>query len=192
MLAAMAENPRLFGARSNYNETRPQMRIRIDENRAADLGVSIGTIGQTLAVMLGSRRATTFVDKGEEYDVILQGRDEDRRTPTDVTNIYVRSDATRELIPLSNLITVEEISDAGTRNRFDRLRSITVMATPAPGYTLGEAITWLGASRRRAFTRGSPDQLERPSTRIQRIRQCHVHLLWPCSARRVPGSCGSV
>jgi multidrug efflux pump len=143
MLAAMNENPRLFGVRSNYNETRPQMRIRIDQNRAADLGVSIGTVGQTLAVMLGSRRATTFVDKGEEYDVILQGRDEDRRTPTDVTNIYVRSDTTRELIPLSSLIAVEEISDAGTRNRYDRLRSINVMATPAPGYAMGDAIAWL-------------------------------------------------
>lgn len=143
MLEAMSKNPRLFGVRSNYNETRPQMRIRIDQTRAADVGVSIGTIGQTLAVMLGSRRATTFVDRGEEYDVILQGRDEDRRTPTDVTNIYVRSDTTRELIPLSSLITIEEISDAGTRNRYDRLRSITVMGTPAPGYPMGEAIAWL-------------------------------------------------
>lgn len=143
MLEAMSENPRLFGVRSNYNETRPQMRIQIDQNRAADLGVSIGTVGQTLAVMLGSRRATTFVDKGEEYDVILQGRDEDRRTPTDVTNIYVRSDSTGELVPLSSLIEVKEISDAGTRNRYDRLRSITVMGTPAPGYALGDAIAWL-------------------------------------------------
>ena len=143
MLEAMNENPRLYGVRSNYNETRPQMRIRIDQTRAADVGVSIGTIGQTLAVMLGSRRVTTFVEQGEEYDVILQGRDEDRRTPTDVTNIYVKSDTTRELIPLSSLITIEEISDAGTRNRYDRLRSINVMGTPETGYALGDAIAWL-------------------------------------------------
>lgn len=143
MLEAMNENPRLFGVRSNYNETKPQMRIKIDQTRAADVGVSIGTIGQTLAVMLGSRRVTTFAERGEEYDVILQGRDEDRRTPTDVTNIYVRSDTTRELIPLSSLITVQEISDAGSRNRYDRLRSINVMGTPASGYALGEAIEWM-------------------------------------------------
>ena len=143
MLEAMNENPRLFGVRSNYNETRPQMRIRIDQTRAADVGVSVGTIGQTLAVMLGSRRVTTFVDQGEEYDVILQGRDEDRRTPADVTNIYVKSDTTPDLVPLSSLITVEEISDAGSRTRYDRLRSITVMGTPVPGYALGDAIAWL-------------------------------------------------
>ncbi|MFL2770588.1 MAG: efflux RND transporter permease subunit [Rhodospirillaceae bacterium] len=143
VLEAMNENPRLYGVRSNYNETRPQMRIRIDQTRSADVGVSIGTIGQTLAVMLGSRRVTTFVDRGEEYDVILQGRDEDRRTPTDVTNIYVRSDTTRELIPLSSLIAIEEMSDAGARNRTDRLRSITINGNPAPGYSMGEAIEWL-------------------------------------------------
>ena len=143
IMAGMRENPRLFGVRSNYNETRAQMRIQIDRARAADLGVSVSAIGQTLAVMLGSRRVTTFVDRGEEYNVVLQGRDEDRQTPTDVTNIYVRSDTTRELIPLSSLITVEEISDASALNRFDRLRSISVLATNAPGYPLGEAIEYV-------------------------------------------------
>jgi len=140
MTAAMRENPRLFAVRSNFNETKGQMRIKIDRNRASDLGVSIGAIGQTLSIMLGSRRVTTFVDQGEEYNVVLQGQLDDRRTPTDVTNIYVRSDTTRELIPLSSLVSIEEISGSDSLNRLDRMRSITMMATPAPGYTLGEAI----------------------------------------------------
>jgi multidrug efflux pump len=140
MLAAMRENPRLLAVRSNFNETKGQMRIRIDRNRASDLGVSIGAIGQTLSIMLGSRRVTTFVDQGEEYNVVLQGQLDDRRIPTDVTNIYVRSDTTRELIPLSSLVTIEEISGADSLNRLDRMRSITMMATPAPGYLLGDAI----------------------------------------------------
>jgi multidrug efflux pump len=140
MLAAMRENPRLMAVRSNFNETKGQMRIRIDRNRASDLGVSISAIGQTLSIMLGSRRVTTFVDQGEEYNVVLQGQLDDRRIPTDVTNIYVRSETTRELIPLSSLVTIEEISGADSLNRLDRMRSITMMATPAPGYLLGDAI----------------------------------------------------
>ena len=140
MTAGMRENPRLFAVRSNFNETKGQMRIKIDRNRASDLGVSIGAIGQTMSIMLGSRKVTTFVDQGEEYNVVLQGQLDDRRTPTDITNIYVRSDTTRELIPLSSLVTVEEISGADALNRLDRMRSITMMATPAPGYLLGEAI----------------------------------------------------
>ncbi|MDX2142647.1 MAG: efflux RND transporter permease subunit [Rhodospirillaceae bacterium] len=139
-MTALRENPRLFAIRSNFNETKAQMRIRIDRNRAADLGVSIGAIGQTLAVMLGSRKVTSFTERGEEYYVMLQGQLDDRRTPTDVTNIYVRSDTTRELIPLSSLVTIEEYAGPDSLNRLDRMRSITIMANPAPGYSLGEAV----------------------------------------------------
>jgi multidrug efflux pump len=140
MLPAMRANPRLLGVRSNFNETKAQMRIKIDRNRAADLGVSINTIGQTLSIMLGSRRVTTFIERGEEYNVVLQGQLDDRRTPTDVTNIYVRSDTTRELIPLSSLVTLEEFSGPDSLNRSERMRSITLLATPAPGYPLGEVV----------------------------------------------------
>jgi len=143
LLKEMQSNNQLFGIRSNYNETRPQMRINIDKNRSADLGVTIGSIGQTLSVMLGSRRVTTFVEQGEEYNVVLQGRDEDRQTPNDVNNIFVRSDASRQLIPLSSIINIKETSASSALNRFDRMRSITVLATPTPGYPLGDAIKWL-------------------------------------------------
>jgi multidrug efflux pump len=140
VMNTLRENPRLFAVRSNFNETKAQMRINIDRTRAADLGVSISTIGQTLAVMMGSRKVTTFIERGEEYNVMLQGQLNDRRTPSDVSNIYVRSDTTRELIPLSSLITIEEFAGPDSLNRLDRMRSISVFANPAPGYLLGEVI----------------------------------------------------
>jgi multidrug efflux pump len=140
MLAELRKNPRLFAVRTNFNETKAQMRVRIDRNRAADLGVSVGAIAQTLAVMLGSRKVTTFVDRGEEYNVVLQGQLDDRRTPTDVTNIYVRSDTTRELIPLSSLVTIEEFAGADILQRLDRMRSISVFANPASDYPLGDVV----------------------------------------------------
>ena len=140
MLEGLRSNPRLLGVRSNFNETKAQMRIHIDRNRAADLGVSINAIGQTLSIMLGSRRVTTFIDRGEEYNVVLQSQLDDRRTPADVTNTYVRSDTTGELIPLSSLVTIEEFSGVDALNRLDRMRSITILATPAPGYLLGDAV----------------------------------------------------
>jgi len=140
MFAAMRENPRLVGVRSDYNETNPQMKIHIDRDRAADLGVSTNSIGQTLQVLLGSRKATTFLDRGREYDVIMQSAADDRQTPTDVSNIYVRSDTTGELIPLSSLITLEELADSDSLNRYNRLRSITITANPLPGYSVGQAV----------------------------------------------------
>ena len=99
--------------------------------------------------MLGSSRVTTFDDRGEERDVVLQALKDQRASPTDLTNLYVRSDRTGELIPLSNLVTLREIADAGTLRRFGRLASATVGANPAPGYTLGDGLVALTALARR-------------------------------------------
>ncbi|MEQ8195008.1 MAG: efflux RND transporter permease subunit, partial [Rhodospirillales bacterium] len=136
-------NPGFIGIDDDYKETKPKMLVTIDQDRAADLGVSVQAIGRTLETMFGSRRVTTFIDRGQEYDVVLQGKDEDRRSPNDLTNVYVRSARTGELIPLSNLVTLAERAAPGTLNRYNRLRAITIEANLAPGYTLGEALDFL-------------------------------------------------
>ena len=142
-LGKASENPRLLNLDADYKEVKPQLLIQVDRNRAADLGVSVSEVGRTLETMLGSRRVTTYLDRGEEYDVILQAEDADRRTPGDIENLYVRAAKSGELVPLSSLVTVSEGADAATLNRFNRLRSITISANLAPGYTLGEALTFL-------------------------------------------------
>ena len=142
-LAKASENPRLLNLDADYKEVKPQLLIEVDRNRAADLGVSVSEVGRTLETMLGSRRVTTYLDRGEEYDVILQAEDADRRTPGDIENLYVRASKSGALVPLSSLVTVSEGADAATLNRFNRLRSITISANLAPGYTLGEALAYL-------------------------------------------------
>jgi multidrug efflux pump len=136
------QNPGLTQIDTNYKERKPQIRVSVDRNRAADLGVSLQTIGSTLETMLGSRIVTTYVDRGREYNVILQSRADERATTTDLTNIQVRSDRTGQLIPLANLVTLQEIAGATTLNRFNRVRSIEVSAGLADGYTMGEAVKW--------------------------------------------------
>src|SRR5690606_19044829 len=84
ILAKARENPRLVGFDCDYRDTKPQLRVRIDQARAADLGVSSANIGRTLETLLGGRRATTFVHQGEEYDVILEGSYGDKRSPLDL------------------------------------------------------------------------------------------------------------
>ncbi|MEM9056628.1 MAG: efflux RND transporter permease subunit, partial [Pseudomonadota bacterium] len=138
-----AENPNLTQVDSDYKETRPQLEISTDYARAADLGVTVTAIGQTLETMLGSRRVTTYIDDGEEYDVILEGERSAQRTPTDIDNIYVRSDRTGALIPLGNLVTIAESADSDTLNRYNRVRAITIEANLAEGYSLGQALDYL-------------------------------------------------
>lgn len=139
ILARMAQNPRLLNPDSDYRETRPQLRIEIDRVRAADLGVSVDDIGSALDAMLSGRRVSTFVRGGEEYDVIIQAERQDRSSPTDLNNVYVRSRSS-ELIPLGNLVSFSELAEPGSYNRFNRLRAITISARPAPGYPLGQAL----------------------------------------------------
>ena len=141
MLARMEENPGIVDPDSDYKETRPQMRVEIDRARAADLGVSVQEIGRTLETMMGSRQVTTYIDSGEEYDVMLQAGRDNRMTPADLTDTYVRG-RDGALIPLSNLVTLGEIAEAGSFNRFNRLRAITISGGLAPGYSMGEALEW--------------------------------------------------
>lgn len=143
VLEAAMENPYLLNVDSDYKETKPQLKVAIDSARAADLGVPASEIGRTLETFFGSRRVTTFLDRGEEYDVILQGADSDRRSFKDLENIYVRSGNTGELIPLSNLVELTETADAPSLNRFNRLRAITITASLAEGYSLGEALDFM-------------------------------------------------
>ncbi len=143
LMTRMQDNPGLANVQSNYEERKPQLRVAVDRDRAADLGISLQTVGRTLETVLGSRIVTTFVDRDREYNVILQGRAEDRATPTDLDNLYVRSDRTGELIPLSNLVELTELGGPMRLNRFDRLRSITVSASLVPGYALGDALDYV-------------------------------------------------
>ncbi|MDY0137511.1 MAG: efflux RND transporter permease subunit [Thiomicrospira sp.] len=136
-------NPGLEGIDSDYKETKPQLRVTIDYDRAADLGVTTLEIGRTLQTLLGSRTVTTFVEGGEEYDIILQAERSQYRTPQSMDTIYVRSAKTQQLIPLSSLVTLEEFADSGSLNRYNRMRAITIEANLAPNYTLGEALAHL-------------------------------------------------
>ncbi|MBN7827962.1 efflux RND transporter permease subunit, partial [Bowmanella dokdonensis] len=93
--------------------------------------------------MLGQRRVSTYLDRGQEYYVIMEGNKEDYRSPQSIENLYVRSKRSGLLIPLDNLLTFEEGATSSTLNRYNRMRSITITANLADGYTLGEALTFL-------------------------------------------------
>lgn len=136
-------NPGFEGLDSDYKETKPQLKVQIDYERAADLGVTTLEIGRTLQTLLGSRTVTTFVQQGEEYDIILEASREIYRTPQSMDNIYVRSASTRELIPLSSIVNIAEFADSGSLNRYNRMRAVTIEANLADGYTLGEGLAHL-------------------------------------------------
>ena len=138
-----ADNPGLIELDWDYKETKPQVQVNIDYDRSAEMGVTIENIGRTLETMLGSRRVTTYISEGEEYDVILEGERETQRTPTDLQNIFVRSSRSGDLIPLANLVSLEEFADSSELNRYNRVRAITLEANLAGSLILGDALAYM-------------------------------------------------
>lgn len=143
VMARAAQNPGLERLDADYDERKPELVVSVDKDRAADLGVSVQSIGRILQTMMSERRVTTYINGGEEYDVILQAEDDQRASPNDLANVYVRSDRTGELIPLSNLTRIENRTTASSLSRYNRLRSITISANLAEGYKLGDALAFL-------------------------------------------------
>lgn len=143
LITEAQKNPNLSNINSDYQETYPQLLVQIDRERAYDLGVTVGDIAQTLETMLGQRRVTTFVDRGEEYDVIVEGDEKQFQSPKDIDNLYIRSRTTDKLIPLASVLNIGENATSSRLNRYNRLRSITVTANLTDGYALGDALDFL-------------------------------------------------
>jgi multidrug efflux pump len=140
MFEELANYPGIVNLGAGYREAQPQYKVRIDRARAADMGVSVQSIGRTLETMMGGRRVTTFVQDGEEYDVILQAEKADRRSPLDMENPHVAPGRTGALTPLSTLVYVDEVSGAGDLRRYNRVRALTLSGGLGEGYTIGEVL----------------------------------------------------
>ncbi len=117
----------------------PELRVAVNRDKLADVGVDVGDVGRTLESMLGGRQVTRFQDNGEQYDVVVQVKKEDRADPADISDIYVR---TRQgsMVQLSNFANVFESVSPQSLNHFNRLRAVKVQASIAPGYALGQVL----------------------------------------------------
>lgn len=145
MLAKAADNPNLLGLDHDYDETKPQLKILIDKDRATALGITMAQIGRTLESMLGSRLVTNFMRDGRQYNVIVEGQRDQQRSIADLKQIYVKSEQTGKQIPLANLVSVKDYADVKQLNRYNKTRSITLEANLAQGYSLGEALDYLNS-----------------------------------------------
>lgn len=138
-------SPMLEGADLDYAETTPELVVSVDRERAAELGISVSEVSETLEVMLGGRSETTFVERGEEYDVYLRGDENSFNSMADLSQIYMRS-AKGELITLDSITHIEEVASAHKLSHTNKQKSITLKANLGEGYTLGEALDFLDAT----------------------------------------------
>ena len=144
ILAAARDNPGLVNLDADYVESKPQLLVSVDSARAGDLGISVDDVSQALQTLIGSRRASSFVQNGKEYYVILQAESGGRMDEAQLDSVYVRA-RSGDLVPLSNLVHTQEGVSARELGRYNKTRAITLTAGLAPGYSLGRALTWLEA-----------------------------------------------
>lgn len=144
VIAAAGEYPGFSALESDLKLNKPQLKIDMNRDKAADLGVDPATLGRTMETMLGGRQVTRFKQNGKQYDVVVQVEDVDRQNPQDITNIYVRG-GQGEMIPMSNLVSVHESVAPRELNHFNKLRSATITANLNEGYSLGDALKFLTA-----------------------------------------------
>jgi len=142
LMTAIRGNPGLTGVDNDLRLNKPQIDIQMDRDKIADLGISVEATGRTLETLFGGRQVTRFNMNGKQYDVIVQVSPADRRTPNDLSQVYVRGRGS-EMVQLSNIVTVGETVAPKELNRFNELRSVTIGANLAPGYSLGEALAYM-------------------------------------------------
>lgn len=139
---AAEDSPMMEGADIDYSEKTPELLVTVDKQRAAELGVSVSDISDTLEIMLGGKSETTFVERGEEYDVYLRGDENSFNNANDLSQIYMRTQS-GELVTLDTLTKIEEVASSIRLSHYNKQKSITIKANLMDGYTLGEALDFL-------------------------------------------------
>lgn len=132
-------NPVLQGVDADLKFNKPELRINVDRLKAAQLGVSVQDVSQTLQLALSNRRLGYFTKEGKQYQVMGQVARNDRDDPTDLKSLYVRN-TQGQIISLDNLVNFEEATTPSTIYHFNRYKSATISSGLAPGKTVGDGI----------------------------------------------------
>ena len=138
----IAKNPGFLTPDVDLRLNKPEIKIDINREKAADLGVNVDVIARAIETMLGGRLVTRYKKQGDQYDVIVQTQSTGRDTPDDIEKIFVRgrNDA---MIPLASLVKIREAVAPRELNHFSQRRAVTITANLASDYSLGEALDFL-------------------------------------------------
>ncbi|MBS9436524.1 efflux RND transporter permease subunit [Photorhabdus noenieputensis] len=143
LLGMIQQHPdMLVGVRPNGQEDTPQYRLRIDQEKAEALGVSIADINSTLSTMFGSNYVNDFIDRGRVKKVYVQSEASYRMLPSDIYKLYVRNKQ-GEMVPFSAFVdTSKEPWTYGSPRleRYNGLPSMEILGEAAPGKSTGDAM----------------------------------------------------
>ena len=138
----IAKNPGILSADIDLRLNKPELKIDVDRDKAADLGVGVDVVARAVETMLGGRQVTRYKREGDQFDVIVQTATTGRDTPDDIEKIFVRG-RNEAMIPLASLVKVRESVAPRELNHFSQRRSVSITANLAADYSLGQALDFL-------------------------------------------------
>jgi HAE1 family hydrophobic/amphiphilic exporter-1 len=142
-LAAGRQRPELGSLFTSFDPNYPQVKVDLDREKARTLGVPVNEVFQTLSAAMGGAFVNDFNRFGRLYRVYVQAESIDRLKSEDIGRIYVRSSTTNAMVPLSTLVSINDIAGTELTTRFNLLRSVELTGAPARGYTSGQALAAL-------------------------------------------------
>jgi HAE1 family hydrophobic/amphiphilic exporter-1/multidrug efflux pump len=150
LIAEASRRPGLIGVSTTFRPTVPQLFVELDRERAKAYAVPLSGIFDTLQALFGALYVNDFNQFGRTYRVQLQGEAEYRSQPQDLERVFVRS-VKGEMVPLSSLVAVREITGPDVIERYNTFPSAKVIGSAAPGYSSGEAIAAMEEIARRTL-----------------------------------------
>jgi HAE1 family hydrophobic/amphiphilic exporter-1 len=142
-LAAARQRPELGNLFTSFDPNYPQVKVELDREKARTLGVPINEVFQAMSAVLGGAYVNDFNRFGRLFRVYVQADADYRRKPDDIGQIYVRSQTTNTMIPLSTLLTIQEVPSTEITTRFNLFRSVEISGVPGRGFTSGQALSAL-------------------------------------------------
>jgi multidrug efflux pump len=149
----IAKNPGIVSADIDLRLNKPELKIDVNREKAADLGVGVDVVARAVETMLGGRQVTRYKREGDQFDVIVQTQASGRDTPDDIEKIFVRG-RNDTMIPLAALVKVRESVAPRELNHFSQRRSVSITANLAANYSLGQALDFLDATAARVLKPG--------------------------------------
>ena len=136
--AELAKVPGTTDVDTNFIVGKPELGVKIDRDKAADLGVRVQDIASSLNVLVGGQKATSYFEGGEEYEVHVRAEEKDRNNPAAIGNMEVPS--LRGPVPLRDVVSLQEATGPSLINRLNRRRQVMVTANMRPGFSQQAAI----------------------------------------------------
>jgi multidrug efflux pump len=163
----LAKNPGFVQVDTDLRLNKPEIKLEVDRERAADMGVGVDLIARAVETMLGGRKVTRYKRDGEQYDVIVQTNASGRATPDDIEKIFVRG-RNDTMIPLAALVKIREVVVPRELNHFGQRRSASITSNLSADYSVGEALDFMDATAKKVLKPGYATDLNGSSREFRK------------------------